>query len=325
MNRITETPKALRFALVCASLALMIGGCATTASFRPDIDSMRSALAEAKAGGAETLAPEEYAHAEACLDWLTHEATEFRPFADANSGKYVGKCRPAFQALKSKMAAARVETIPAPPAPVPPVPPAPLAEPAPAVDEGIYPKMGTLEEALLALPPVEAPPVPAEEPLPPAAAVSPPPAEEPLPPAAAVSPPPAAAPVPPVAVPPAPAVVVREPDKAKKPPLEDIFFDFDMAVIRPDAQKSLDENAQWLRANPEATFIIEGHCDERGTHEYNLALGQRRAKATQDYLAASGIDPDRSKIISYGRERPFVIGHDEEAWKWNRRAHFVLE
>ncbi|MGH7410467.1 MAG: peptidoglycan-associated lipoprotein Pal, partial [Candidatus Methylomirabilis sp.] len=308
----------------CASLALMIGGCATTASYRPEIDTMKGALAEAKAAGAETLAPEEYAHAEACLDWLTHEATEFRPFADPNTSKYVGKCRPALQALKSKMAAAREAKVPAPPAPVSPVPPAPLAEPAPAVDEGIYPTMGTLEEALAALPRAEEPPVLAEEPPPLPPVAVPPPAEEP-PPAAAVSPPPVAVPAPAVAAPPAPVTAVREPDKARKPPLEDIFFDFDMAVIRPDARKSLDGDAQWLRANPKATFIIEGHCDERGTHEYNLALGQRRAKATQDYLAASGIDPNRSKVISYGRERPFVIGHDEEAWKWNRRAHFVLE
>ena len=314
---------------------------------------MKSALAEAKAAGAETLAPEEYAHAEACLDWLTHEATEFRPFADQNTGRYVGKCRPAFQALKSKMAAAREVKAPAPPAPILPVPaepPAPAVDegiyptmgtfeealsalpraeeplplvavvpepPAPAVDEGIYPTMGTLEEALSALPRAEEPSVQAEAPPPSPPAAVPPSAEEP-PPAPAVSPPP-------VAAPPAPTVVVREPDKARKPPLEDNFFDFDMAAIRPDAQKILDENAQWLRANPKATFIIEGHCDERGTHEYNLGLGQRRAKATQDYLAASGFDSSRSKIISYGKERPFVIGHDEEAWQWNRRAHFVLE
>ena len=85
----------------------MIAGCATTASFRPDIDSMKTALVEAKAAGAERLAPEEYAHAEACLDWLPHEATEFNPFADPNTRKYVDKCRTPFQALKSKMAAAR--------------------------------------------------------------------------------------------------------------------------------------------------------------------------------------------------------------------------
>jgi peptidoglycan-associated lipoprotein len=80
-----------------------------------------------------------------------------------------------------------------------------------------------------------------------------------------------------------------------------------------------------LKANPKAAFTIEGHCDERGTREYNLGLGQRRAKAAKDYLVSASIDAKRIKIISYGKERPFVSGHDESAWKWNRRAHFVLQ
>jgi peptidoglycan-associated lipoprotein len=110
----------------------------------------------------------------------------------------------------------------------------------------------------------------------------------------------------------------------KKPPLGDIFFDYDQSLIRPDAKKTLEKNIAWLRANTKPNLMIEGHCDERGTQEYNLALGQRRAKAAQDYLVASGIDEKRIKTISYGKERPFVVGHDESAWQWNRRAHFLL-
>ncbi|MCI0410926.1 MAG: peptidoglycan-associated lipoprotein Pal [Acidobacteria bacterium] len=111
---------------------------------------------------------------------------------------------------------------------------------------------------------------------------------------------------------------------AEGSPLKDIFFDFDKSNIRDDAKGSLSEDGQWLRANPMAQITIEGHCDERGTAEYNLGLGERRAKATRDYLIAAGIDAKRVKLISYGKERPFVLGHDESAWKWNRRAHFVV-
>lgn len=107
-------------------------------------------------------------------------------------------------------------------------------------------------------------------------------------------------------------------------PLRDIFFDFDKWVIRGDMRPVLDENVKWLRANPQATITIEGHCDERGTNEYNLALGERRARATKEYLVAAGIEANRISIISFGEERPFVLGHDESAWKWNRRAHFVV-
>lgn len=110
----------------------------------------------------------------------------------------------------------------------------------------------------------------------------------------------------------------------KGSPLKDIFFDFDKSNIRDDAKPNLGEDAQWLKGNPAAQITIEGHCDERGTAEYNLGLGERRAKASSDYLVAAGIDAKRIKIISFGKERPFVLGHDESAWKWNRRAHFVV-
>jgi peptidoglycan-associated lipoprotein len=111
----------------------------------------------------------------------------------------------------------------------------------------------------------------------------------------------------------------------KESVLKDALFDYDKSSIRPDAKLNLDENAKWLKANPNAALTIEGHCDERGTGEYNLGLGQRRAKAAKDYLVSAGIDAKRIKIISYGKERPFLPGHDESSWKWNRRAHFVLQ
>ena len=110
----------------------------------------------------------------------------------------------------------------------------------------------------------------------------------------------------------------------KESPLKDIFFDFDKAEIRPDAKAPLAEDIAWLKAHPQTAITIEGHCDERGTSEYNLGLGERRAKSTKDYLAASAIDGKRITTVSYGKERPFVLGHDETAWKWNRRAHFVV-
>lgn len=110
----------------------------------------------------------------------------------------------------------------------------------------------------------------------------------------------------------------------KDSPLKDVFFDFDKAVLREDAKEVLAKDIQWLKANPRAQVRIEGHSDERGTNEYNLALGDLRAKTVRDYLVAGGISPKRISIISYGEERPFVLGHDEESWKWNRRAHFVV-
>jgi len=107
-------------------------------------------------------------------------------------------------------------------------------------------------------------------------------------------------------------------------PLQDIFFDFDKSNIRDDQRAALNGDMAWLKANPTAKVIIEGHADERGTNEYNLALGERRAKVTRDYLVAIGVGAERISTVSYGEERPFVLGHDESAWKWNRRGHFVL-
>lgn len=108
-------------------------------------------------------------------------------------------------------------------------------------------------------------------------------------------------------------------------PLKDVFFDYDKSAIKDDQKAALNEDISWLKGNAGAKILVEGHCDERGTAEYNLGLGERRAKAIKDYLIAAGIPADRISTISYGKERPFVLGHDESAWKWNRRAHFVLQ
>lgn len=111
---------------------------------------------------------------------------------------------------------------------------------------------------------------------------------------------------------------------AEESPLKDVFFDFRKSALGEDAKQTLKNNIQWLKANPHAQILIEGHADERGTNEYNLALGERRAKTIRDFLVAGNIHAKRVSIISYGEERPFVLGHDESAWKWNRRGHFNL-
>ena len=108
-------------------------------------------------------------------------------------------------------------------------------------------------------------------------------------------------------------------------PLKDVFFNFDKSNIRDDQKAALNDNVGWLKSNTAAKLLIEGHTDERGTAEYNLALGERRAKAVKDYLVGAGIAADRLSTISYGKERPFVLGHDESAWKWNRRGHFTIQ
>ena len=105
---------------------------------------------------------------------------------------------------------------------------------------------------------------------------------------------------------------------------EDIYFDFDKSILSPSAQDNLLRKAEWLRENYDATVTIEGHCDERGTNEYNLALGDRRAESAKDFLSDLGIDPSRLSTISYGEERPVDPRHNEEAWAKNRRSHFTV-
>ena len=131
-----------------------------------------------------------------------------------------------------------------------------------------------------------------------------------------------------VAPPPAPreatTTTVPATTTAATSPLKDVFFDYDKALLTDEAKRALNEDAAWLKANPRGQIAVEGHCDERGTSEYNLGLGDRRAKAARDYLVAAGVDGGRIRTISYGKERPFVLGHDESAWRWNRRAHFAI-
>ncbi len=105
--------------------------------------------------------------------------------------------------------------------------------------------------------------------------------------------------------------------------LKTIYFDFDKYNLRDDARRQLDANADILRNNSDMNIVIEGHCDERGTDEYNLALGERRAQAAREYLVRLGIDASRVNVISYGEERPVAPGHDEESWALNRRGEFV--
>ena len=106
--------------------------------------------------------------------------------------------------------------------------------------------------------------------------------------------------------------------------LKDIHFDFDRYDIRPEDTQILKENAALLSKYPQVKVQVEGHCDERGTNEYNLALGERRASAAKKYLLSLGISTDRISSISYGEEKPLDTGHDEEAWSKNRRGHFVI-
>jgi peptidoglycan-associated lipoprotein len=106
--------------------------------------------------------------------------------------------------------------------------------------------------------------------------------------------------------------------------LKDIHFDFDRAEIRPDAARVLDFNAEWLRRHPQYLLLIEGHADERGTSEYNLALGERRARNAMNYLVSRGVAGDRVTVISYGEERPLCRAATEACWAENRRAHFAV-
>lgn len=103
-----------------------------------------------------------------------------------------------------------------------------------------------------------------------------------------------------------------------------VFFDFDSYSLRPDARATLEKQSAWLQQNPKVTVTIEGHTDERGTREYNLALGERRANAVRDYLVALGVDPNRIKTVSYGKERPVDPRSTEAAWAKNRRAVMVV-
>jgi peptidoglycan-associated lipoprotein len=154
----------------------------------------------------------------------------------------------------------------------------------------------------------------------PAPATSPSP--QPTPSSPATTPPPAAATPPPAGGTATPAARPPVSEFAANPNLKDINFDFDKYDIRPGDAKILDANATWLKAN-NVLVLIEGHCDERGTNEYNLALGERRAKSTMNYLVSQGVQANRITIISYGEERPLCTEKTEACWARNRRAHFL--
>ncbi|MBI3824777.1 MAG: peptidoglycan-associated lipoprotein Pal [Candidatus Rokubacteria bacterium] len=140
----------------------------------------------------------------------------------------------------------------------------------------------------------------------------------------APAPAPAAAPTP--VAPPAPVRAAPAPSTfTASAAVKPIYFDFDRDVIRPADARTLDANAQWLKANPATLLLVEGHCDERGTNEYNIALGERRARAAMKYLVEAGVAADRISLISYGEERPVCAEHTEACWALNRRAVFLVK
>jgi peptidoglycan-associated lipoprotein len=113
-------------------------------------------------------------------------------------------------------------------------------------------------------------------------------------------------------------------DLNRDSPLQPVFFELDSSTISGAGQSALQNNASIMKKYPGWQITIEGHCDERGTPEYNLGLGERRAVAARDYLVSLGVPADRVRTVSYGKEFPFDPGHDESAWSKNRRAHFVI-
>ena len=160
----------------------------------------------------------------------------------------------------------------------------------------------------------EAPPAPAPQAPPPA------PKAEPAPPPPAAEPPEVSDWVETEA---APQTFLSADEINRRQLLRTVYFDFDRAEIRADQRATLQANAAWLRDHGDVRILIEGHCDERGTREYNLALGDRRAQAARDYLVSLGVDGARVETISYGEERPAGEGSNEAAWSLNRRGMFV--
>ena len=163
-----------------------------------------------------------------------------------------------------------------------------------------------------------------------------PPVARPLPPPPAntaaggtIPPPPQPVNEPPVVVPPEPVTDDSISGKTlddlnRDSPLKPLFFELDSSDVSADGQRVLQENASIMKKYPAWQITIEGHCDERGTAEYNLALGERRALAAKNYLVSLGIPADKVKTVSYGKEFPFDPGHEDAAWSKNRRAHFVI-
>jgi peptidoglycan-associated lipoprotein len=107
-------------------------------------------------------------------------------------------------------------------------------------------------------------------------------------------------------------------------PLADVRFEYDSASLTEDGKATLEKHALWLQGRRDVRVTVEGHCDERGTVDYNLALGEQRARAARDYLSSLGVSGDRLRVVSFGKERPLDPAHDESAWARNRRAHFAV-
>jgi peptidoglycan-associated lipoprotein len=159
-----------------------------------------------------------------------------------------------------------------------------------------------------------------------------PPPPAPPPPAAPATPPAPPAPPPPAPAPPAPKPLSEEEIFAKKTleqlnaerPLADVYFDLDESTIRDDARGPLQKNAEWMKRWTSTRITIEGHADERGSAEYNLALGERRATAVKSYLTNLGIPDNRINVVTKGKEAPFCTESNESCWQQNRRGHFII-
>ncbi|HEY8368923.1 MAG TPA: peptidoglycan-associated lipoprotein Pal [Thermodesulfobacteriota bacterium] len=181
----------------------------------------------------------------------------------------------------------------------------------------------TTSPELAPTPTAAATPAPEATPAPVVSAPTPAPVPStPVAPAPVQAPEPTPAPVAEAPAPAAPAPAAVETERRTR--LETVYFDFDKSDLRPDARATLEANAEWLRRNPNVRVQIEGHADERGSVQYNLALGERRAESAKRYLESLGISGSRLSTISYGEERPVDPGHGEEAWAKNRRAEFVV-
>ncbi len=137
--------------------------------------------------------------------------------------------------------------------------------------------------------------------------------------------PPPPPPPPPPAPPPKPVETTTAAMLNRQGVVKTIYFDFDKYELRADARTALAANVEWLQANTKWNVLIEGHCDERGTNEYNMALGDKRSNAAKSYLISAGVSPGRLRIISYGEERPADMGHTEDSWAKNRRGAFLVE
>ncbi len=158
------------------------------------------------------------------------------------------------------------------------------------------------------------------------------PVQAPPPPPQAAAKPPAPPPPPPPPPAPAPAPLTEEELFAQKTleqlnaerPLTDVFFDLDQSAIREDGRQALQADAEWLKRWQSTRIVIEGHCDSRGSSEYNLALGARRATAVRDYLVSLGVPANRIEVISKGKEEPFCTQENESCWQQNRRGHLLI-